>query len=55
MNYKDYIKNNKLILPKGFNSTLNCSGDNLNELILLEGFNSSLDCHSNNLSELILL
>ena len=29
MNYKDYIKNNKLILPKGFNSYLDCSDDNL--------------------------
>ena len=25
MNYKDYIKNGKLILPKGFNSYLDCS------------------------------
>ena len=54
MNYKKYIKNNKLILPKGFNSTLNCSYDNLSELILPEGFNSRLYCYYNNLSKLIL-
>ena len=54
MNYKNYIKNNKLILPKGFNSTLYCYGNNLNELILPEEFNSTLYCHNNNLSELIL-
>ena len=38
MCYK-YIKNGKLILPKGFNSNLNCSNNNLTELILPEGFN----------------
>ena len=54
MNYKNYIKNNKLILPKGFNSYLNCSINNLSELILPEGFNSDLFCHHNNLTELIL-
>ena len=54
MNYKNYIKNNKLILPKGFNSPLNCAYNNLNELILPEGFNSDLFCSYNNLSELIL-
>ena len=54
MNYKNYIKNNKLILPKEFNSYLNCSWNNLNELILPEGFNSVLYCDNNKLSELIL-
>ena len=61
MNYKKYIKNNKnyikdykLILPKGFNSYLNCYGNNLSELILPEGFNSFLSCSNNNLNELIL-
>ena len=54
MNYKKYIKNNKLILPKEFNSNLNCSWNNLSELILPEGFNSPLDCYANNLGELIL-
>ena len=42
MNYKNYIKNGKLILPEGFNS------------ILPEGFNSPLYCYGNKLSELIL-
>ena len=54
MNYKDYIKDNRLILPKGFNSDLFCSFNNLTELILPEGFNSPLYCDNNNLSELIL-
>ena len=54
MNYKDYIKNNKLILPKEFNSPLDCSRNKLSELILPEGFNSNLDCACNNLTELIL-
>ena len=54
MNYKDYIKNSKLILPEGFNSYLNCYGNNLSELILPEGFNSFLSCSNNNLNELIL-
>ena len=54
MNYKKYIKNNKLILPKGFNSPLSCSYNDLMELILPEGFNSILYCSYNNLSELIL-
>ena len=54
MNYKDYIKNNKLIIPKGFNSELYCSSNNLTELILPEGFNSDLSCHHNKLTELIL-
>ena len=44
MNYKEYIKNNKLILPKGFNSPLNCSRNKLCELILPEGFNRYLIC-----------
>ena len=42
--YKNYIKNDKLILPEGFNSRLYCSGNNLSELILPEGFNSDLWC-----------
>ena len=54
MNYKNYIKNNKLILPKGFNSYLFCPYNDLSELILPEGFNSVLNCYDNNLSELIL-
>ena len=54
MNYKKYIKNNKLILPKGFNSPLYCYSNNLTELILPKGFNSVLSCSYNNLSELIL-
>ena len=54
MNYKKYIKNNKLILPKEFNRNLDCSYNNLNELILPEGFNSTISCYRNNLSELIL-
>ena len=54
MNYKYYIKNNKLILPKGFNSPLSCFSNKLTELILPEGFNSNLYCSYNNLSELIL-
>jgi hypothetical protein len=43
-----------LILPKGFNSDLNCRNNNLEELILPQGFNSNLYCHRNNLKELIL-
>ena len=58
MNYKKYIKNNKLILPKGFNSYLSCSNNNnnnnLSELILPEGFNSNLFCHNNNSLKLLL-
>ena len=54
MNYKDYIKDGKLILPEGFNSKLLCWNNNLEELILPEGFNNYLDCHDNNLNELIL-
>ena len=54
MNYKNYIKDNKLILPKGFNRYLTCSNNNLTELILPEGFNNVLDCSSNNLTKLIL-
>ena len=54
MYYRDYIKDGKLILPKGFNSPLNCSINNLKELILPEGFNNWLNCSSNNLTELIL-
>ena len=55
MNYKNYIKNNKLILPEGFNSPLSsCSYNDLTELILPEGFNSHLYCDNNNLIELIL-
>ena len=54
MNYKNYIKNNKLILPKGFNSYLFCPYNDLSELILPEGFNSDLFCSFNNLNELIL-
>ena len=55
MNYKKYIKNNKLILPEGFNSPLSsCSYNDLTELILPEGFNSNLHCDNNKLSELIL-
>ena len=54
MNYKNYIKDNKLILPKGFNSGLFCSCNDLSELILPKGFNSDLFCSSNNLTELIL-
>ena len=38
MMYKDYIINDKLILPEGFNSHLNCSNNNLTELILPIGF-----------------
>ena len=44
MNYKDYIKNNKLILPEGFNSVLHCYWNKLSELILPERFNSPLTC-----------
>ena len=54
MNYKNYIKNNKLILPKGFNRYLDCYNNKLTELILPEGFNSDLFCSNNNLTELIL-
>ena len=54
MSYKDYIKDGRLILPKGFNKELDCSYNNLKELILPEGFNSSLYCYRNNLKELIL-
>jgi len=54
MNYRDYIKNGKLVLPEGFNSPLNCSNNKLSELILPEGFNSWLNCKNNNLTELIL-
>ena len=54
MDYKNYIKNGKLILPEGFNSRLNCSYNNLTKLVLPEGFNSYLDCYGNNLTELIL-
>ena len=44
MNYRDYIKDGRLILPKGFNSPLDCSDNNLEELVLPEGFNSKLRC-----------
>ena len=44
----------ELILPEGFNSTLDCSMNKLNELILPEGFNGALFCDNNNLTELIL-
>ena len=54
MNYKDYIKNGRLVLPKGFNRNLYCSWNDLTKLILPEGFNSTLFCHVNNLTELIL-
>ena len=54
MNYKDYIKDGKLILPEGFNMPLYCFDNNLEELILPKGFNSPLYCYSNNLTELIL-
>ena len=52
MNYKDYIKYNKLILPKGFNNKLDCSYNNLTELILPEGFNSYLDCDNPDIYEI---
>jgi hypothetical protein len=54
MSYKDYIKDDKLILPEGFNSPLDCSRNNLKELVLPEGFNSPLNCSGNKLKELIL-
>ena len=54
MNYKDYIKDGRLVLPDGFNSLLDCSGDNLTELILPQGFNSGLFCFNNKLTNLIL-
>ena len=54
MNYKDYIKNGKLILPEGFNNQLYCINDDLTKLILPEGFNSTLNCCYNKLTELIL-
>ena len=54
MDYKKYIKNRCLILPNGFNSPLDCSGNNLTSLILPEKFNSVLYCSSNNLTSLIL-
>ena len=54
MDYKNYIKNGKLILPEGFNSNLYCSSNNLTELILPEGFNSNLYCYNNKITELIL-
>ena len=54
MKYKDYIKDGRLILPKGFNNNLYCYNNNLKELVLPEGFNSRLDCYNNNLKELVL-
>ena len=54
MDYRNYIKKGKLILPKGFNSCLDCSNNKLTQLILPQGFNSSLYCYGNNLKELIL-
>ena len=54
MNYKDYIKDGKLILPEGFNSYLDCCDNRLTELILPKGFNSWLNCGYNQLKELIL-
>jgi len=54
MNYKDYIIDGKLILPKGFNSHLSCVNNNLEKLILPKGFNSDLSCFNNNLEKLIL-
>ena len=52
MNYKEYIKNGKLILPKGFNSKLDCSWDKLTELILPEGFNNYLYCDNKDLNKI---
>jgi hypothetical protein len=54
MNYRDYIKDGKLILPEGFNSDLYCSNNNLTKLILPKGFNNSLRCWGNQLTQLIL-
>ena len=54
MNYKDYIKDGKLILPEGFNNYLDCGNNNLKELILPQGFNSQLLCYNNKLTKLIL-
>ena len=54
MKYKDYIKDGRLILPKGFNNNLYCYNNNLKELVLPEGFNSRLNCWGNQLKELIL-
>ena len=48
------LKDNRLILPDGFNSYLDCSYDNLTELILPKGFNNWLICNNNNLKKLIL-
>ena len=54
MDYKDYIKDGKLILPEGFNSPLNCYYNNLKELILPKGFNSYLNCKNNQLKKIVL-
>ena len=54
MDYRDYIKNFKLLLTKGFNNLLNYWNKKFNRLILPEGFNKTLDCSYNNLTKLIL-
>ena len=54
MNFKDYIKDGKLVLPEGFNKPLYCSRNKLTKLILPQGFNSQLNCIFNKLEELIL-
>ena len=44
-----------MVLPKGFNSYLDCCNNKLESLVLPEGFNSPLYCYNNNLKALVLL